>query len=866
MSVYSQYADRQAERCSVLRRIDRTAVSWAEGYVPLVVRRGPDHARKKLDRFHDTLTGERKRVREEQIKQLLDAQPTWDLLWRVPLGKERSIRELVERESRVVLLGKAGAGKTTALQSLVVGQATLPQGEHPLAILINLPDVPDLGQVSLPEYLSEDAEQNLSVSASPEFFEKALVRGQAVIGLDGLDDISGQQERAQAVKQIEAWVSEYPNCHYVVSARPNGYDAALSRDAFVHYDLTPWNKAVVEDLCRAWDQALEGWQATESDRPYSTERSRFWQHLAWAMRSHNVRSVSMQEAEEWLSEAVRADKALRLGRRKVAGEVEALLEQSVPALSFVEDVDGRLSFAPALLQDILAARALEALCVDSGVETAWAEIESHLDAVAWRETIGLALRFLAESHPDLSENVMTRLLSTEGGSLWEPVLRRRLLFAASACSDRPAGWSQDLRQRIVDLLFAWMADAQAEGREDAVYALLQLDGEPYAADRAVEVAQDETRDVWSREAALLLLGRFGVLRAAETTALLATFFDASQAEVRFQLAAATSLGALGSSSALSGSDRDAVVEQLLGCVRNPDAGIDLRVAVGEALSAIQSVAPNASIAETFVALARGKNGDERPPYSVQIAAANGLASMLSDGGDPEFTEQMLALAADAEVNDVVRTTLAETLGGLGAAEAAAHALIGIVQDAKVYPPGHRAALDALGRVGYADQDILDQVVKIAQTKDRKVKDFVRLAAAHALSGLGHLDLSIQHMLMLIADKSLSLSTRNDALGYMGQLGSTDEADLDAAVVAVLQIWLNEENTTEGVRENAIESLRVLRATSDEVIRDLISVIQNKDTHPRVRRVAAAQLGRFPVEQKDGRGSSQPGLLRSGGKE
>ena len=54
----------------------------------------------------------------------------------------------------------------------------------------------------------------------PEFFEKALVDGQAVIGLDGLDEVSGQQERALAIKQIESWVSEFPNCHYVVAARP----------------------------------------------------------------------------------------------------------------------------------------------------------------------------------------------------------------------------------------------------------------------------------------------------------------------------------------------------------------------------------------------------------------------------------------------------------------------------------------------------------------------------------------------------------------------------------------------------------------------------------------------------------------------
>jgi tetratricopeptide (TPR) repeat protein len=875
MSVYSQYAERLSERHGALRRIDLTPVSWEEAYVPLAARRGPDHAQRALDRFHETLAGERKRVREEQIKQLLSAQPTWDLLWRVPLGRLQSIRELVEHESRVVLLGEAGAGKTTALRHLVIDR---PEGRLPatadeeadgrlLMILIDLPDVPNLGQTSLPEYLAEDAEQRLSVSATPEFFEQVLVRGQAIIGLDGLDEIASLSERAAAIKQIESWVSEFPNCRYIVAARPNVYEPALSRDAFTHYVLTPWNEGVVEDLERAWNQELDGWVAEEPDRPYSVERSRFWRHLVWVMRSRNRRSISMEEAEEWLMEAVRADKKLGLGRRKVPGEVQALLHQSVSELSFVQVDEGQLSFVVPLLYDVLAARAVEALCVDSGVEVAWAEIESRLGAIAWRETFELSLRFLAESHPDLCERLVIRLLTpdkdigADGDDLWESLLHRRLLLAASALRTASDGLGQDVRQRVIDRLIAWMTDAEAAGREDAVNALLRLDGETYATERASEIAQDETHDLWSREAALLLLGRIGGMHVSEAlirqrVELLAGRMEDDREDARVRLAAATALGALGSSGALTESQgrsvsaQGSLVERLIGCIRNPDAGIDLRVAVGEALSVIQSVAPDASILETLVALARAENGDERPPYSVQSAAAGALERILSGGATPEFTEQVWALVRDVEINDSVRTALAEALGHLGDAEAAAQVLIEIAQDPKVYPPGHKAALQALGQVGYADQAILDQVLQIARTKDRKVKDFVRLEAARALSGLGHLDLAMQHMLMLIADKSIYRSTRNDALVYLGRLGSTGEADLDAAAIAVLQVWLNEENTTEDVRENAIESLCALRAGQDEIIRDMVAIVQNKATYPRVRRVTAAALGRLPIAQKD----------------
>jgi type III secretion system FlhB-like substrate exporter len=293
-----------------------------------------------------------------------------------------------------------------------------------------------------------------------------------------------------------------------------------------------------------------------------------------------------------------------------------------------------------------------------------------------------------------------------------------------------------------------------------------------------------------------------------------------------------------------------LVEGLLDRARDADLDIDYRVATVESLGQIAIQTCHTAITEALLALARGENGDERVPFSVQIAAARGLERVLAAKGDAQIAEQMWDLARDSEVDDSVRRVLVEMLAHLGGAEQAAQVLIELVQDDKVYPPGHRDALDALGRVGYADQGILDIVLKIAGTKDRKVKDFERLAASHALAGLGHLDLSLQHLLMLIADKSIYRSTRNDALGYLGQLGSTGDADLDAAAVAVLQIWVNEENTTEDVRENAMQSLRWLKASQDEVVRDLIGVVQNRTTFPRVRRAAVGTLSYLGGGQKE----------------
>jgi hypothetical protein len=231
-------------------------------------------------------------------------------------------------------------------------------------------------------------------------------------------------------------------------------------------------------------------------------------------------------------------------------------------------------------------------------------------------------------------------------------------------------------------------------------------------------------------------------------------------------------------------------------------------------------------------------------------AARGLRRLALTQGSAQLVEQMWEIARDAEIDDSVRTIFAEVLGQLGQAEEAARVLIEMAQDTKIYPPGRRTAMEALGRVGFADQEILDVLTRIATTKDRKTKDFERLAASVAMNGVGQLELALQHILMLIADKSIYRSTRNEALGYLGYLGSTGNEDLDAAAVAVLQIWANEENTTEDVRENAIDALCWLHAGQDEVIRDVIGIIQDKGTYPRVRRYAASQLHRLPIEEKE----------------
>jgi hypothetical protein len=718
-----------------------------------------------------------------------------------------------------------------------------------VTLLVDLSDLRNLGKASLPEILSADAESKLSLSLAPSDFEDLLIRGQAVIAVGGLDELPDLESRAQAVRMVEAWMAEFPNCHYVVTVRPNAGQPTVDADTFTRCTLVSGGETYYDRLEQAWNEALVGWTPEDPDTTAYAEQGRLWQQLALLMKERDSSSVAIEEAQDTLSSAMRRGRGLLSPRRRQSGEVAALLEQAPPQLAFVELNEGRLSFTSPALVDLLAARSLAALCAERGVDAAWEQMKGRIESSSWRETLRLALRFTFGESPELGVQLYDLLLDTADSDSWEPVLHRGLLLAASAL-----GGETDERatvQRVVDGLAAWLADGEAVGRADAVGALFRLAGQSYAGQKALELLGDANQDEYTRQAAALLLSELGSGQAEATIEVLQTHALDDDEGPRVQQAALMALGALGAGGTLAGEALNALTGWLRDRALDGDLSLDQRIAAVEALGTILAQTADSAVVELFLSLARGENEQEdRVPYSVRSMAAQGLKRLALTQEDAQLVERMWEIARDAEIDDSVRTIFSEVLGQLGQPEEAARVLIEMAQASKIYPPGRRAAMEALGRVGYADQEILDVLTRISTTKERKTKDFERLAAAVAMNGVGHLELSLQHLLMLIADKSIYRSTRNEALGYLGSLGSTGNADLDEAAVAVLRVWANEENTTEDVRENAIDALCWLHAGQEEVIRDVVGIIQNRSTYPRVRRYAASQLHRLPIEEKE----------------
>ena len=775
MSDFTDYAERVSERYGVLKHIGQPELQLKEAGVSFQARRGPGYAVGDLARADKALAGARGRARDDQIRTALDTRSYLDLLLSAPLGVGVSVSELVSREPRVVLLSKAGAGKSTALRSLAADRPSAAEGE-PLVLLVSLAEFAASEQ-SLTEYLAADAEKGMSLALDATFFQSVLTSGQAIVCLDGLDEIPGQDARIKTVEQIQSLVEQFPRARYIVTARENAYEPTLARDSFVHYVLSPWSETVAADLERAWSEAAAEW----------TE----------------------EEAQE------------------------------------------HLAAAPRLLRDILAARDVVALFEGGKLNAGWQEIRSHLWDVGWRERISLVFRFLSQEQPEAWGKAMALLLEAGTNDSFEPVLHRHLLTAAFllAGSDVSDDLDQEVRRTVVDGLFGWLKDADAAGRQEAVAALFQLSNESYAAEQVLQAVRDGESSAWMREAAVLLAAKVHPADVSETIQALCARIDDAEEDTLVRQAASSALGCLGSIAVLGDEVQDEIGELLNDRVQDGEVPIDVRAALAESIHMVVLAKQDEGLVETLLALARGE-GEVKVPYAVQMAAGRGLGALAQQTEDSAFVEQMWAIAHDVEIDESVRAVLAGILGRAGDAQEAAHILVEIAQNSKIYPPGRRDGLDALGELGYSDEAVVEALIAICQTTDRKTKDFERLAAARALGKIGNLDLSLQYLLMLIADKSIYRSTRNDALALLGEMGFSGDEALDSALVAVLQVWVTEENTTEDVREGAMASLAMLQAASEEVVRDLIGVVQDKRSYPRVRRAAVGTLAKLPIEQKD----------------
>ena len=110
----------------------------------------------------------------------------------------------------VVVLGDPGSGKSTLLKVLALALAAQPDGPLPILLPLNAyaRRLMQQGELSLSQFLGEYyASRQHKLERVGELFHQALTHHQAVILLDGLDEV--QVNRAYLVRLVQDFVAEY---------------------------------------------------------------------------------------------------------------------------------------------------------------------------------------------------------------------------------------------------------------------------------------------------------------------------------------------------------------------------------------------------------------------------------------------------------------------------------------------------------------------------------------------------------------------------------------------------------------------------------------------------------------------------------
>ena len=174
--------------------------------------------------------------------------------------------ELLTRGDRQVILGDPGSGKSTLLKFLALA------GTHPelrkrygteqdrrLPILVTLrryadglKEDPDL---SLLDYILKVTPDDLDlVAVDREFFEHYLYAGQAILLLDGVDELPGPEFKQRVQSRVEALLARYPGSTVLVTSRIEGYEKEARFDAlgFSHHCVARLSLAEIETFVGDW--------------------------------------------------------------------------------------------------------------------------------------------------------------------------------------------------------------------------------------------------------------------------------------------------------------------------------------------------------------------------------------------------------------------------------------------------------------------------------------------------------------------------------------------------------------------------------------------------------------------------------------
>jgi formylglycine-generating enzyme required for sulfatase activity/energy-coupling factor transporter ATP-binding protein EcfA2 len=190
-----------------------------------------------------------------------------------------SVNEALAAQTRLVVLGDPGSGKTTLLRYLallyardIAEHATLVRDRlgvdeaHRWPILLPLRQIGAFlrtqkddgteGHLLLLKFLFKSL-RNERLDLPRDFFDAALQCGEAIIMLDGLDEVADPELRRRVARLVEDFTRAYSQCRYLVTSRIVGYTgAARLGENYATTTVRDFTLADVERFLTHWHRLV----------------------------------------------------------------------------------------------------------------------------------------------------------------------------------------------------------------------------------------------------------------------------------------------------------------------------------------------------------------------------------------------------------------------------------------------------------------------------------------------------------------------------------------------------------------------------------------------------------------------------------
>ena|GEM_PF-363128 len=736
-------------------------------------------------------------------------------------GKEKIERLAVVEGLRkyapnhVLLVGRPGSGKSTALVRLLLEEAergrdagTRGRGDTEMGREgeRDFPRIPVLVELRFYQHSVLERVQAFLLKHQPnldvdkEILKKWLRQGQLLLLLDGFNELPSQEAR----QQVRVFRQDYPNTPMVFTTRDLGVGGDLNITKKL--EMQPLTEAQMRQFVCAYlpqqgEQMLK--QLGSRLREFGETPLLLWMLCSvFANNSNqipsNLGSVFRRFTEIYdnkLKQDILIDEEFRLWQRQLLQQLAWVMTQG----------EGKTQLYVALPKQKAEAALTEFLLREAALSKnealLWLKklLDYHLIQLGTGNQIGFCHQFLQEYYT--AEQLLERLPSLSDQQLkWDYLNYLKWTEPLALMLELLEDQKQAVRVVKLALEVDWQLGARLAGevkgkfQEETVglvvglplprllkVKLAEITKSDAAIPALIKALEDSNFDI--RYSAVIVLEKIG--SDAAIPALIKALED-SNFDIRYSVAGA-----------LRRIDSDVAVSVLIQALENSYS--DVRRIAASALGQIGSDAAIPALIKTL----------EQSDYRMRRIAASALGQIGSDAAIPAL------ITALENSNSNIRWRAASALGQIGS-DAAIPALIKALEDPN--SDIRWRATEALAKIGS------DAAVTALIKSDFEV----RISAVNALAKIGS-DVAIAALTKFLEDSNYEV--RISAVNALAKIGS------DVAIAALTKFL---EDSNYEVRISAVNALA--KIGSDAAIAALTKVL--KDSNFYVRKIAAEALGKI----------------------